>query len=219
MEKIVLNKREVTGKKASKLVNQSIIPAVIYNEKTESHNVQLTLKEANWLANNATSTTILDVELNGKMAKAVVKDIDYSPRTGDVRHVALFQIDESKEMIFTIPFTLTGISPAVKNNLGILVKALPALDVKCKLSDLVPEIVIDISYLEHPGQTIAVSDIPLPKGMSLPNEEHAKSAIVTITQLQKVEEITTTPVEGVEGEETAEAENGAETTEENTDSK
>lgn len=216
MEKIVLNKREVTGKKASKLIEQAIVPAVIYNEKTESYNVQLTLKEANWLANNATSTTILDVELDGKMAKAVVKDIDYSPRTGEVRHVAMFQIDENKEMIFTIPFTLTGVSPAVKNNLGILVKALPSIDVKCKLADLIPEIVVDISNLEHPGQTIAVTDITLPKGITLPNEDNRNSTIVTITQLQKVEEVVVTDAEATEEGATAEE---AEAGEETTDSK
>lgn len=201
MEKIVLNKRELTGNRASKLIAQGIVPAVIYNEKTESFNVAITLKEANWIVANTTSTTILDVELNGKTVKAVVKDFDFNPRTGDVRHVAFFQIDEGKEMIFTIPFVLNGISPAVKNNLGILVKALGAIDVKCKLADLVPSIEIDISGLEHPGQTITVSDITLPKGMVLPNNDHVHSAIVTITQLQKVEET----VVAAEGEATAEA--------------
>ncbi|MBI2357255.1 50S ribosomal protein L25 [Candidatus Dojkabacteria bacterium] len=206
MEKIVLNKREVTGKRAGKLAAQAIVPAVVYNEKTESFNVQITLKEANWLDAHATSTTILDAELNGKMVKTVVKDIDHNPRTGAVRHVAFFQIDENKEMIFSIPFTLVGVSPAVKNNLGILVKTLQSVDVKCKLADLVKDIEIDISGLEHPGQTISISDISLPKGMSLPNEEHANSAIVTITQLQKIEEVTTTPVEGEEGAEAPVAE-------------
>lgn len=213
MEKIVLTKRELTGNKASRLLEQGIVPAVIYNEKTESFNVQMTAKEANWLVNNTTSTTILDTELDGKQVKSVVKDVDYNPMTGVVRHISLFMIDENKEMVFTIPFILSGVSPAVKNNLGILVKALSSIDVKCKLSDLVPEIVIDISTLEHPGQSISVSDITLPKGMHLPNEDHANNAIVTITQLQKVEEVVTT-AEGEEGAEETEGEEKAETSEE-----
>lgn len=202
MEKIVLNKRELTGNRASKLLAKGFVPAVIYNEKTESFNIQITVKEANWLIANTTSTTILDADLNGKMVKAVVKDVDYNPQTGEIRHIAFFQIDETKEMVFTVPFTLTGISPAVKNNLGILVKTLSSIDVKCKLANLVPEIVIDISEMEHPGQTISVADIKLPKGMTLPNEEHANNAIVTITQLQKVEELMTTPATGETATET-----------------
>ncbi|KKR05542.1 MAG: 50S ribosomal protein L25 [candidate division WS6 bacterium GW2011_GWF2_39_15] len=216
MEKIVLNKREITGGKVAHLLKQGIVAAVVYNEKAESFNVQITVKEANWLAAHATSTTILDAELDGKKIKTVVKDFDFNPITDEVRHVSFFQIDENKEMIFTIPFKLTGISPAVKNNLGILVKALPAVDVKCKLADLVSEIEIDISNLEHPGQTISMNDIALPKGMTLPNDEHAMSAIVTITQLQKLEEElpTATPAEGEEGAEApAEGEaTGGETT-------
>lgn len=211
MEKIVLNKRELVGSKVKHLLKSGIASGVMYNAKGDSYNVQVTAKEANWLARNATSTTILDAEYDGKMNKVVVKDVDYNPVTDEVRHISFFQIDENKEMIFTIPFNLTGVSPAVKNNLGILVKALPSIDVKCKLGDLVSEIQIDISMLEHPGQSINVSDIRLPKGMTLPNEEQMHNAIVTITQLQKLEEVTTTPAEGATAEgDAAAAENTAE---------
>ena len=90
-----------------------------------------------------------------------------------------------------------------------------------KLADLKPFIEIDISKLENVGQTINVDDITLPKGMSLINDEQAK-AIVTITEIQKVEEVVVTPAEGeeVEGEESAEGEEvveGEEATEATTD--
>ena len=54
-----------------------------------------------------------------------------------------------------------------------------------KCFDLIP---IDISTLEHPGQTIGLDDIELPKGMHLVNADLAKSAIATITIAQKQEE-------------------------------
>ncbi len=109
-------------------------------------------------------------------------------------------------MVFEIPFELEGISPAVKNNLGVLVQVLPALEVRCKVSDLVDSIKLDISNLEFPGQGISVEDIALPNGISLINEELKSSPIVTITQLQKEEVIEEKPAEVVEGEEGAEGE-------------
>jgi len=82
------------------------------------------------------------------------------------------------------------------------------------MADLVPYIEIDISNLENVGQTIAVDDIQLPKGISLINDEQAKAAIVTITEPQKVEEIQPTVTEEAVEEEVTEGEEGEETAQE-----
>lgn len=214
MEKLLLQKRDVLGKKTKALRKEGQVPAVVYNSKTESNNVQLSNSDAQWLYRNTTSTSILDTELDGKVIKTLVKEFDINPMTNEIVHVSLFEIDEKAPMVFTIPFNVIGVSPAVKNNLGILVNVLDSIDVRCGLADLVPSIDIDISGLEHPGQTISVEDIKLPKGMELLNEDMEDAAIVTITEAQKVEEeVAAETVEGEEGEE-AETEEGAETTEE-----
>jgi large subunit ribosomal protein L25 len=207
MDHIDFQDRQITGGKVNQLKAQGLVPAVVYNAKGESFNIQITKSEAEKIARLATSTTIIDAKLNGKEVKSLVKEIDTDPRTDSIRHIAFFQIDENAPMVFSVPFNLVGVAPAVKNNLGVLIKALPELEVECKLADLVPAIDIDISGLEHPGQSISVSDISLPAGMTLPNDEHANSAIVTITHLQKEEEAV--PVAPAEGE-VAEGEEGAE---------
>ena len=216
MEKIVLTKRNIIGNKSKNLLKENITPAVIYNSKGESTNIQLDSKTAGQITREATSTTIYDIDMEGKSAKVVVKEIDFNPRTEELRHISFFEIDESKPMVFTIPFHIIGISPAVKNNLGVLIEALDSIEVRCLLSDLKPFIEIDISGLEHPGQSIAVEDIRLPDGMNLINEDTKKSTIITITEPQKEEEVIA-PV-AVEGEEDAvvEGEEGAEVATEET---
>ena len=209
MEKIVFTKRNILGNKSKNLLKENLTPAVIYNAKGESTNIQIDSRIAGQISREATSTTIYDAELDGKASKVLVKEIDFDPRTEELRHISFFEIDESKPMVFTIPFHIVGISPAVKNNLGVLVEALDSIDVRCKLSDLKPFIEIDISGLDHPGQSIAVEDIKLPEGMNLLNEDSKKSTIVTITEPQKEEEVIA-PV-AVEGEKVVE---GAEATEE-----
>lgn len=201
MDSIEFQPRQLTGNRAARLLKEGVIPAVVYNSKGESHNIQITNAVAENLQRTATSTTILDAQLEGKGIKVMVKDIDVDPRIDTPRHISFFQIDENAPMIFTVPFNLIGVSPAVKNNLGVLVKALSSIDVRGKMADLVPAIEIDISTLEHPGQSISVSDIALPNGLELPNEDHAHSAIVTITQLQKEEDLSAPVV--AEGEEAA----------------
>lgn len=197
METITLQKRDVLGKKSKRLLAEGFIPAVIYNAQGDSTNIQLDSSTAKQIVKVATSTTILETALDGKTSKVLVKDVDLNPVTDEIRHISFFEIDESQDMVFTIPFDIIGVSPAVKNNLGTLVKVLQSIDVRCKLSELQSDIKIDISKLEHPGQAIAVNDIDLPAGMELINKEIAQATIVTVTELQK-EEVVATPAEGEE---------------------
>ncbi|KKP65833.1 MAG: 50S ribosomal protein L25 [candidate division WS6 bacterium GW2011_GWE1_34_7] len=214
MDKLKLQKRDITGKKVKNLKKDGLTPAVVYNSKGDSRNVSMSTSDADWLYRNSTSTTILDTELEKDSFKTLVKEFGLNPVTEEINHVSLFEIDEKVSMVFTIPFHLVGVSPAVKNNLGVLINVLDSIDVRCPLSKLQSDIEIDITNLTHPGQTINVNDIKLPEGMSLINEDLANAAIVTITEVQKIEEVVPVVEEGAEGEEVAEGEEGAEAIEE-----
>jgi len=228
MEKIRLKKRKIVGKKIKKLREEDLIPAVIYNSKGESINVSIDKGTAVQLYKTVTPTTILDIELEKKTKKAIVKDFDINPRTDQLLHVSFFEINSKEKMDFTLPFTLKGVSPAVKNNLGILVQISDSIAVRCKADDLISEIVIDVTTLDHPGQTITMEDVDLPKGIDLVHKKNEVLPIVTITQLQKIEVIEEEEpeeeegeegevLEGEEGEEQeAEKEEGEETSEEPT---
>ena len=212
MEKLTLQQREITGKKVKNLKKEGLTPAVVYNSKGDSKNVSMSSSDADWLYRNTTSTSILDTEFDKDTFKSLVKEFSINPVTEEINHVSLFEIDEKVAMVFTIPFRLVGISPAVKNNLGVLINVLDSIDVKCQLAKLQPDIEIDISNLTHPGQSINVNDIKLPEGMTLINDDQASAAIVTITEAQKIEEVEPVVVEGEE--EVVEGEEGAEGTEE-----
>lgn len=193
MEKVKFLERDLNGKKNKILLKDGFIPAVVYNAKTESKNIMLDTSTAKQILKNATSTTILDTELDGKSFKVVVKEIDINPITEELRHISFFEIDESKDMVFSIPFEIIGISPAVKNNLGVLVEVMDSIEVRCKVNDLIPSIKVDISGLEHPGQSISIDELEIPKDISLINEELKNATVVTITEMQ--EEIVSTPTE------------------------
>lgn len=209
MEEIKFLERDTNGKKNKILRSEGFIPAVVYNSKTESKNIMLDASVALKLLNEATSTTILDVDFGDKKFKAIVKEVDYNPVTDELRHISFFEIDETKDMIFTIPFELTGIAPAVKNNLGVLVQVLDDIEVRCKVNEIIPSITVDITKLEHPGQSISVDELNIPEAMEIMNDDLKTATVVTITELQSEEILTPeTPEEGeeTEGAETDEGE-------------
>ena len=203
MEKIKFLERDIKGKKNKVLRSEGLVPSVVYNAKTESKNIMLDSSVAKKVAREATSTTILDVDLDGKTFKTIVKEVDYNPVTDEIRHISFFEIDETKDMVFTIPFELIGIAPAVKNNLGVLVQVLDDIQIRCKVNELVPSFNVDISKLDHPGQSIGVDELDIPDSMEIMNEDLKNATVVTITELQAEEILTPeTPEEGevVEGE-------------------
>lgn len=211
MTKITLEKREITGKKVKQLRAVRKVPAVVYDSNKVSTNVTANAGDLERMLRTATTSTIVDLELDGNATKALIKAVDYDPIKGDIKHVEFFEIDENHEFDIEIPFEIIGVSPAVKNNLGVLVQPNLSLDVRSKLKSIVPTIQIDISGLDTVGQTITVDDITLPEGMSLIREEQKDLAIVAIIDLQ--EEVTAeTPEETTEGE--AETTETAENTEE-----
>lgn len=204
MEKILFEKRDPKAKKAKVLLKEGKTPAVVYNSKTESTPIMIDSSIAKKILKEATSAIIIDAQLGEKNMKVVVKEIDTNPVTDEIRHVSFFEIDETKDMVFSIPFNIIGISPAVKNNLGVLVQVMPSLEVKCKVKDLIPHIDIDVSSLEHPGQTITVSDLHIPENISFVNDDIKNATVVTITEMQQEEIVETAPEEEVttEGETT-----------------
>jgi len=217
MEKILFLERDINGKKNKVLREEGFIPAVVYNAKTESKNIMIDSSTAQRITREATSTTIFDVELEGKAFKALVKEIDYDPVTDDLRHIAFFSVDETADMVFTIPFELVGVAPAVKNNLGVLIQVLNDIEVRCKVSEIVPSIHVDISKLEHPGQSIGVDELNIPETLEIMNEDLKNATVVTITELQSEDAFkseATEEGEVAEGEEDASAEKGEDTAEE-----
>jgi large subunit ribosomal protein L25 len=215
MKKIEAKTRKLIGKKSKILLKNGIIPGVMYNNKTESTSIELVNGDAIKSLRGVTSTTMFDLSIDGKSHNVIVRDIAIDPKTDDFTHVVFFELDEKSTFDFDIPFVLEGISPAVKNNLGSLVQPNTSLLVRCLIKNLPESIVIDISGMEHPGQSIKVSDIKLPEGVAPVHKEDLNNPVVTITQLQK-EEVIEKPVvaegeEGaVEGEEGVEGAEGVE---------
>jgi large subunit ribosomal protein L25 len=209
-------KRELTGKKVKSLRKQGLTPAVIFNSKGECDNITINASELVKAIRGATKATIFEIDYNGEKFKTILKEVQDNTVTDELKHAAFFKIDENATMVFDIPFVLSGVSLAVKNNLGTLFQPLNSVQVRCKLSDLVPSFNVDISVLERVGQTIKVGDLKIPASIKIIHKEDLEATVVTITEIQEevvevVEEtLASTEVKpGAEGEAGAEGAEGA----------
>lgn len=183
MEKFVIKakKRTTLGNSNRALRRTGFIPGVLYGKKMTNTNLVLDLAEFGKVYRKAGETTLIDLEIDNEAAKKVlVQDLQVDPITNRVIHVDFHGIDMAEKLEVNIPLKFVGESKAVKEQGGILVKAMNELKVRCLPNDLVHEIEVNIAALENFGSHIRVKDISLPKGLEATQD--AGETIVTVSE-------------------------------------
>jgi large subunit ribosomal protein L25 len=171
---LVAKPRTITGKQVDKLRRQRTIPAVIYGHNQASRSVTLDTGAFEATYKKAGATSLVDVTVGSESpVKALIHAIQRHPTTSRVIHVDLYQVKMTEKLEADIELNFIGESPAVKEQGGIFLRTLDKVKVSCLPADLVPSIEVDISVLKTFDDRIHVSDLSLPKGLTLleKNEE------------------------------------------------
>ena len=190
-------KREDLGKKATQeLRKQGNVPSVLYGGEEIVHFYTSRIDFGKLLY--TADVHLIDLNVEGKTYKAIIKELQFHPVTDEVIHVDLLQVFEDKPVVMEIPVKLKGLAKGVKAG-GKLSLELRKLRVKALVKDLPNELVIDITNLGI-GKTIQVGSLDYPN-LELLNTKHAVVVAVKVARAAVVEE-EEEEVEGAEGEET-----------------
>lgn len=164
------NLREQSGKRNVRRLRQESqqIPGVIYGAGQETQSVQFSAKELGLaLADEATYSRILTLNVNGGEQKAVLKQVQRHPSRPRILHVDFLRIDMNKKLTMEVPIHLidSANAPGVKDG-GVLSHHLTEIEIQCLPNDLPQFIELNIGQLEM-GHSIHLADIALPEGVSL----------------------------------------------------
>lgn len=160
--------RPETGKKVSGLRRAGIIPGVVYGHSLDPRSIALNASEFERVFRQAGESTLIDVVIDDQPAvKVLVQDLQRDPRTEQIIHVDLHQVNMSEKLKASIELKFIGEAPAIKELHGILVTPLDTLEVECLPKDLVHEIDVDLSSLVDFDHRIHVSDLPIPAGLTV----------------------------------------------------
>lgn len=214
MTKITLKseKRDVFGRKVSKLRKSGKIPANIFGKKIKSEAITVDSKEFTSVFEKAGETQL--IELNGK--SVLVSNIQRDPISDMVIHVDFRQVDLTEKIEAKVPVVLEGESPAEKQNLGTVVQQIDEIEVEALPADLPERIVVDASILVEVDQAIYVKDLKVDKKVEVKTDMESIVVKVEPPTKEEVVEVTvvaegeTVPVEGeqsTEGEASKEATN------------
>jgi large subunit ribosomal protein L25 len=150
------SKREETGKKAAKAYrNESLIPCVLYGG-TEVVHFTVT-KEGIRKLIYTPEIYIVDLTIEGKKCKAILKDSQYHPVNDELLHVDFLQVFEDKPVVLEIPVVLEGLAQGVKDG-GKLSLEIRKLKVKGLYKNFPEKLVVNIESLGL-GKTVQVGNL------------------------------------------------------------
>ncbi len=202
-------KRETT-RKLRKLREEGFVPAVVYDQKTNSDNIKIDAGDVHVLLQDSAENSIVDVKIDDKEKTAILKEIQKDPRTGDITHVSFMALNPKKEIDLEVEVRLVGEAPAVKNSVGVLILTNHELELRGLPKDMPNYLTIDISELEEIGDSLDATNIEIPDGVRFVREKDQRLTVATITPFQKEIEEEKEEEETAEGEIELEIEDGEE---------
>lgn len=159
--------RSETGKRASALLSAGVMPAVVYGPKQASTAISIPLAEFKKVFRDAGESSVIELGGVGPgVLQVLIHEVDVDPVTSTPRHADLYAIEKGAKVEVAVPLSFVGESPAVKEGAN-LVKVMHEIEIEAAPADLPHEIEVDISVLGEIGARIHVSDLKLPKGVTL----------------------------------------------------
>ena len=165
MKEIAINgqKREATGKKASKMLRkEGLVPCNLYGEAKGENGLPQALSFTASMAElrkvvYTPHVYVVNLNIDGKEHKAIIKELQFHPTTDALLHADFFEVNEEKPITVGIPVKLNGLAQGVRDG-GKLNLSIRKIDVTAPYKNI-PEILnIDVTDLAL-GKAIKVGEL------------------------------------------------------------
>jgi large subunit ribosomal protein L25 len=205
--------RERTGSKAVQKVRiKGRIPAIIYGHKKTP--VAISLDAHNFVEGLHHGHRLMDVQIDKKKEKIIVKDLQYDYLGKNIIHADLMRVDITETIKVTVPIELKGAGAAKGTHEGgIIEEHANNLEIECRATDIPETIVVWVKDIGV-GDALHAGDITLPEGVKLLSSPetllvtcHLVAAAKTTEQVE--EEMPVTPEVITEAKRPEEEENKA----------
>ncbi len=165
----VAESRGQSGKSAARRARrQGNVPAVIYGGSNEPQMLVLSHNEViKHLEHEAVYSHVLDITVDGKTEKAILKGVQRHPARVQILHLDFFRVNMSEVVKVHVPLHFINEHTSVGGKKGgIAAHSLIDVEVSC-LPSVLPEFIeVNLAGLDI-GGTIHLSDIILPEGIEI----------------------------------------------------
>ena len=203
--------RDLLGKSSRRLHGQGKLAAVVYGHNTNATPLVLDRLEFQKVFLKSGRTHLVDLVVDGRTDKVLVREIQTHPRRLGPIHVDFYQVNLEEKITVEVPVHLVGESAAVKRGDADILQPIHSLRVECLPSDIPEAFEVDMTPLEEIESEVRISDIKMPKGVTvLIDPEELVVKIIKKREMKVEEEVPTAEAALVgEGEAAAEGEEAA----------
>jgi large subunit ribosomal protein L25 len=165
-------------------------PGIVYGGAGEPRLIELD-HNALWhaLKKEAFHSTVLEMELDGKDNKVLLRDVQMHPFKQMILHVDFQRVDATTKLHMKVPLHYSGDenSPAVKTEGCIANHVVTEIEVLCLPADLPEFIAVDLSGLKK-GASLHLNDITLPKGVTAVTHGKNNPVLVSVVVISAAAE-------------------------------
>lgn len=187
---LIVQKRQLTGKKVKTLRKENVIPGIVYGKHLSSPAV-IQFDKNSFLKAYKHAGESTPVDLTGEESHLVlIHDIHVNPVTDMVEHVDFLAVRADEKVEASVAIVLEGTAPAEKEGMRIelvkdhvLVEALPR--------DLPHDIKVDISGLAGVHDGIFVKDLKVSSKVEILDDAELPIVAVVVLEDEPEEEIPT----------------------------
>lgn len=169
---------------ARRLRRNGRIPANIFGHQRDS--IAVSINEEEFRPVLATGHKVVDLKIEGRSQKALVRDVHWDTFSTEVQHIDFQRVDETEKMIVEVPIVLRGTPQGVVDG-GVLDHQMHTLEIEATAVSLPEKIEIRVNDLKI-GDAIHVSDVTdLPNGVTM--QSPAEMIVVQVNEAVEVEEL------------------------------
>jgi len=138
---------------------------------------------------------LMDVQIDKKSQKMLVKDLQYDYLGKDIIHVDLIRVDVTETVKVMVPIELKGTAKGTQEG-GIITEHSDRIEIECQAANIPESIVVSVKDLDV-GDTLHASDIELPAGAKLSSSPETLlvtcSLVAAAKAAEEIEEAPETP--------------------------
>jgi len=183
-----------------KLRRKGLIPAVFYGKNVKSTPISIKEKDFIKVWRKAGESSVVTLKDSTAEVSVLIHDVAIDPVKDVPIHADFYVFEKGKKVEVSVPLEFVGVSPAIKDLGGTLVKALHELKISAEPQNLPHQIEVDISSLADFTSQILAGDLNLPKGVDLIQLPHEVVAAVSAPKEEEVEEVAPVDLSTIEVE-------------------
>ena len=149
------------------LINKGMVPGIIYGKGSEPTKIALENKVLQKLMNTgAFYSTIIDIDINGKVEKILPKQLQYHPVSDRLIHFDFLRVQENTKVNVEIPIEFLNQEkcPGLKKG-GVLNTVRRLVELTCNANKIPSKLEFDLVNSEI-GDAVKISNISLPEGVA-----------------------------------------------------